>query len=102
MADPKQAAREPTNAAIVEVLRHNWRAEKEGAQVYRDLAEAESDVRRRTILLRLAEAEEHHAARWAKRLEELGAEIPAAGENLRTRMERWINKHLGTAAAIQR
>jgi hypothetical protein len=39
-----------------------WRAEVETALVYRDLAERESDEKRKGILLRMAEAEGRHAA----------------------------------------
>ena len=35
------------------------------------------DEKRKAILVRLAEAEEHHAERWAKRMTELGAVVPA-------------------------
>ena len=54
------AGREET----VEVVRRNWQAEVETAQTYRDLAAREPDEKRRGILLRMAEAEERHAARW--------------------------------------
>src|SRR5512141_2940113 len=57
-------------------LRQNWRAEMEGAATYRELAGIERDERRRGILLKIAEAEERHAARWAERLVELGAADP--------------------------
>lgn len=57
-------------------LRQNWRAEMEGAATYRELARIERDERRRGILIKIAEAEEHHAARWAERLVELGAADP--------------------------
>jgi VIT1/CCC1 family predicted Fe2+/Mn2+ transporter/rubrerythrin len=48
----------------------------EGAATYRELAQLERDERRRGILVKMAEAEERHAARWADRLVELGAEDP--------------------------
>ena len=55
-----------------QTLQANWRAERETALVYRDLAAKEPDEKRRGILLRMAEAEERHALRWEAKLHELG------------------------------
>ena len=54
----------PEDAKTVSALQANWRAERETALVYRDLAANETDEKRRGILLRMAEAEERHALRW--------------------------------------
>jgi len=62
---------------LVSALEENWRAEMEGAATYRELARRERDDRRAAVLLRLAEAEERHAVRWAGRIVELGGEPPA-------------------------
>jgi|GEM_PF-6996394 len=43
---------------LLVTLGHNWRAEKEGAATYRELANMEPDSRRKGLLLKLAEAEE--------------------------------------------
>src|ERR1700676_2196723 len=45
-----------------------WRREVEAATTYRHLANRETDPTRRDILVRLAEQEEKHAARWAERI----------------------------------
>ena len=45
-----------------------WRREVEAAATYRHLAERERDPKRRDILIRLAEQEEKHAARWSERI----------------------------------
>ena len=94
--------REPTTKEVIQVLRQNWRAEKESARVYRELAETEKDTNRKDVLLRLAEAEERHAARWEKRLVELGASVPTLSDDLKHRFNRWFNRHAGTAVAIRR
>jgi rubrerythrin len=94
--------REATTREVIRVLQQNWRAEKESARVYRELAEAEKDKGRKDILLRLADAEEHHAARWEKRLAELGANVPTLSDDLKRRFNRWFNRHAGTAVAIRR
>ena len=53
------------NLATIEMM---WRREVEAAHTYRLLADREHDPKRRDILIRLAEQEEKHAARWAERI----------------------------------
>src|SRR5712671_3505623 len=53
------------NLATVEKM---WRREVEAASTYTHLANREQDPKRRDILVRLAEQEEKHAARWAERI----------------------------------
>src|SRR5947199_7664858 len=81
--DKKQGNREET----VEVVKRNWRAEVETAQVYRELAGRETDEKRKGILNRMAEAEERHAERWAKKLTDLGEPIPTIPDSLGRRSE---------------
>jgi VIT1/CCC1 family predicted Fe2+/Mn2+ transporter/rubrerythrin len=45
-----------------------WRREIEAATTYRLLADRERDDKRKSILMRLADQEERHAARWAERI----------------------------------
>ena len=54
------------NLATVENM---WRREVEAAHTYKLLAAREPDSKRRDILLRLAEQEDKHAARWAGRIQ---------------------------------
>jgi VIT1/CCC1 family predicted Fe2+/Mn2+ transporter/rubrerythrin len=86
----------------VEVVRKNWRAEVETAQVYRDLAEREKDEKRKGILIRMAEAEERHAARWEQKLRDMGQPIPQLADTPWTRFKRRFNRSLGTDIAIRR
>ena len=58
-------ALDKVNLATVEKM---WRREVEAATTYRHLAERESDPKRRDILMKLSNQEEHHAARWAERI----------------------------------
>jgi VIT1/CCC1 family predicted Fe2+/Mn2+ transporter/rubrerythrin len=53
------------NLATVEKM---WRREVEAAATYRHLANREPDQKRKDILIRLAEQEEKHAARWSERI----------------------------------
>jgi len=89
-------------ADAIRALEINWRAEKDGARVYRELAEAEKDPRKKAILLRMSEAEERHAVRWEKKLAELGAPPPQLRDSLGKRLSRWFNRHAGTEIAIRR
>src|SRR5438128_1355062 len=86
----------------IEVVKRNWRAEVETAEVYRDLAERERDEKRKGVLLRMADAEERHAQRWEKKLIDLGAEPPVLKDTLGRRLNRWWNKIAGAEIAIRR
>ena len=86
----------------VDVVKRNWRAEVETAQVYRDLAAHEKDEKRRGILLRMAEAEERHAQRWETKLVDLGEPTPTFPDTVGRRFKRWLNRALGTEIAIRR
>jgi len=61
---------------IVACLEGNWQAEMEGYHTYLALADREVDAIRAQVLRHLAQAELDHAALWAGRLAELGAEPP--------------------------
>jgi VIT1/CCC1 family predicted Fe2+/Mn2+ transporter/rubrerythrin len=86
----------------IEVVKRNWRAEIETAQMYRDLAKRELDEKRKGILLRMAEAEERHAQRWEKKLRDLGLEPPVLEDTIGRRLNRWWNKIAGANIAIRR
>lgn len=86
----------------IRVLRRNWLAEKDSARVYRELAEAEKNQKRRDILLRMAEAEERHASRWEKKLADLGAKPPVFGDGVGHKLQRMLNHLRGTDATIRR
>src|SRR5262252_6109502 len=62
-----------TNLATVEKM---WRREVEAATTYKHLADRERDAKRKDILLRLAEQEEHHATRWAERISAMTGRTP--------------------------
>jgi VIT1/CCC1 family predicted Fe2+/Mn2+ transporter/rubrerythrin len=94
-------AETPKKEAI-EVVLKNWRAEVETARVYRDLAERESDEKRKAILIRMAEAEERHAHRWEQKLCDMGQPIPTLIDTLWTRLQRKFTRSLGTDIAIRR
>jgi vacuolar iron transporter family protein len=61
------------NLATVEKM---WRREVEAASTYKHLANREHDPKRRDILLRLADQEEKHAARWSERIATATGRVP--------------------------
>src|SRR5690348_9858322 len=64
---------DPKNLATVEKM---WRREVEAATTYRLLAGRENDAKRRDILIRLADQEDRHAARWAERIKATTGKSP--------------------------
>jgi vacuolar iron transporter family protein len=71
-------------------LAQAWRDEKRSALNYRALAGREKDEKKREILVRMAEAEERHAERWAERLRELGQSPAPYKESWLERMQRRV------------
>lgn len=65
------------NLATIERM---WRREVEAATTYKLLAARETDPKRRNILLRLAEQEDKHAARWSERIQAATGRAPDARE----------------------
>ena len=61
------------NLATVEKM---WRREVEAAHTYKLLAARETDPHRQGILLRLAEQEDKHAARWSERIAATTGHVP--------------------------
>ncbi len=78
-----------------------WRDEMISAANYKALAAREKDPERRKILERMAEAEDRHAARWAKRLEELGAPPGAFRETFLEKFRRRVLLRSETAVAAR-
>jgi VIT1/CCC1 family predicted Fe2+/Mn2+ transporter/rubrerythrin len=62
-------------------LKKAWRDEMLSAANYRALAGKEQNPERQTIFIRMAEAEDRHAERWAARLKELGVQLAPFKEN---------------------
>ena len=92
----------PEEASTIEALQDNWRAERESAEVYRDLAAHEPDEKRRAILGRMAEAEERHARRWESKLRELGAQPLLLKDGWQRKLKRWWTCAAGPEVVIRR
>ena len=89
-------------AKFIKGLQRAWQAEQASVRIYRALARRESNDARRKVLLKLAETEVAHAERWAVRLRELGAPLPADRETVRERVWRWLLVQSGTDNALKR
>jgi VIT1/CCC1 family predicted Fe2+/Mn2+ transporter/rubrerythrin len=87
---------------FVEGLRVALQRERATRRLYQALAERETNEARRNALLGLARTETGHAERWARRLQELGAEVPPDSDTVRERLWRWVLVQSGTDNALQR
>jgi vacuolar iron transporter family protein len=74
----------------------NYIKEQDGIALYRALAKAEKQTHRAEIFQKLAEAEERHAARWAKLLENNGVQVPEYKASFRVRLLGWLSRSIGT------
>jgi vacuolar iron transporter family protein len=90
------------DSKLVRTLQANWKKEKAGADTYRRLAAREPDERKRSVLLKLAEAEEEHANKFERRLKELGAPLPDMRQGLIASARKWMLLRTGTENAVKR
>jgi vacuolar iron transporter family protein len=74
--------------------------ERDGAALYRGLAEAEANPRLAELFRRMAATEDRHAAAWAERLTQSGHPLPPSRVSLRTRALVFLARRLGTAAVL--
>lgn len=75
---------------------NNYLREQDGIALYQALAEAEKDPVRSQIFERLAQAEQRHAARWARLLKNHGMPIPSYRRSLRIAVLGWLSRRFGT------
>jgi vacuolar iron transporter family protein len=71
-------------------IREMWRREVEAAGTYRLLAGRETSKHRHDILIRLAECEDRHAARWSERIQKMTGHAPDPS-GVRSSL-RWIER----------
>ena len=86
---------------LIEGLRAAWKQEISSARLYRELARRARASSQRDIMIRLAEAEERHAEKFAARLRELGSAQPEFRESFGARARRWLMLQMGTDAALR-
>jgi VIT1/CCC1 family predicted Fe2+/Mn2+ transporter/rubrerythrin len=76
------------NKQFTNNLKTAWRDEMLSARNYRALAEREQHPDKKAILVRMAEAEDRHAERWAVRLHELGVDVGTFRDTLIEKLRR--------------
>jgi len=79
----------------IERYLNNRQKEIDGAALYMVLAQTEAQPQMKEIYTRLAASEEKHAALWDKKLEELGAKVPARNPSWRAKVMIWLAKRFG-------
>ncbi len=89
------------NSKLIAGLKQAWQMEVAGARTYRELAARERDAEKRAVLVRLAEAEDRHAAKWEARLKELGEQPSPFSESPTARVRRWLLMQTGTDSAVR-
>lgn len=87
---------------VLEALCENWQAEMRGFHTYDTLAERDEDPVRSKTLRHMAEAEAHHAALWAKRIRELGGDVPKYDGRLSGDADSLVNRLGGPQMALRR
>jgi vacuolar iron transporter family protein len=81
-------------------FREMWADEMDAAALYRTLAES-SEGRRAEVLTALAEAEERHAAHWAKLLQKAGVtDLERPRATLRLRVLGFLARHFGADSVL--
>jgi vacuolar iron transporter family protein len=88
------------NANRVRRYREMLASERDAAQLYLALADADTGARS-DVFRRLAAVEERHAAHWEQRLREAGADVPATSRpTARTRLLGWLARRMSTSAVL--
>ena len=77
---------------------HHWQDEADAAFLYRSLAAAEGDAKRRVIYQKLADVEDRHTQMWAKLLGDHGHAVPARGPqpSRNARFMAWLGRRFGS------
>jgi VIT1/CCC1 family predicted Fe2+/Mn2+ transporter/rubrerythrin len=82
--EPSEVSRPLTKDAVaakermIKTLQFDWALEMDGADMYQALADRERIPERRAIFTALAGIERKHAEQWAKRLLDVGGDLPAS------------------------
>jgi vacuolar iron transporter family protein len=87
---------------VLEALSENWQAEMRGFHTYNTLAERDDDPVRKKTLRHMAEAEAHHAALWARRIRDLGADVPVYEGKPTGDADTLVNRLGGPQMALRR
>src|SRR5438105_2317929 len=78
----------------------NWQDERNGAALYRAIAEVEQNPQLKSVYQRLAEAEERHSHFWEAKLRAAGQPLPLFRLNWRIRMLIFLARRFGPAFVL--
>lgn len=78
----------------------NLADERNGAALYRSMAEAEKDPRLAEIYRRFAQVEDRHAAAWEGKLAQAGVPVPAFKASWQTNVLAWLARRLGVGMVL--
>jgi VIT1/CCC1 family predicted Fe2+/Mn2+ transporter len=84
------------------LLEHYLEEEVDAAFLYRQLADLESEPKRKDLFLRLAAVEDRHILAWEALITEAGRPIPPKSPSSRTRLMAWLARKLGPHVILPR
>jgi VIT1/CCC1 family predicted Fe2+/Mn2+ transporter len=79
----------------LDAFEHHWQDEADAAYLYRVLAGAEHDEKKRTLYLKLADVEDRHVQIWARLLGDHGRAVPSHRPSTRTAMLARLGRMFG-------
>ena len=93
---------EQSNSSQADIARYgqNYLIEMDGIELYRSLAQAEKDEKRAAIFHKLIKAEERHAQRWARLIQNSGGTVPTYRRSVRVRLFGWMARRFGTQRVV--
>jgi vacuolar iron transporter family protein len=95
MTVPQTEPRAPRAAPDLHAFEHHWQDEADAAYLYRILAGAETDDKKRDLYLRLASVEDRHVVIWANLLAEYGQPVRQFRPSTRTRLLATLGRVFG-------
>jgi vacuolar iron transporter family protein len=95
MTVPQTEPRAPRAAPDLHAFEHHWQDEADAAYLYRILAGAETDDKKRDLYLRLASVEDRHVVIWANLLAEYGHPVRPFRPSTRTRLLATLGRVFG-------
>ncbi|HJU88753.1 MAG TPA: VIT1/CCC1 transporter family protein [Gemmatimonadaceae bacterium] len=90
----------PSSPPDLDSFREHWQDEADAAYLYRILADAEPDARKKDLYSRLAAVEDRHVRIWADLLARNGRPTSAFRPSARARLLAWLGRVLGPKALL--
>jgi VIT1/CCC1 family predicted Fe2+/Mn2+ transporter len=87
--------RSPDNAPDLHAFEHHWQDEADAAFLYRVLAGAEEDTKKKDLYARLAVVEDRHVEIWAQLMSQHGRAPRAFRPSGRARLLAWLGRRFG-------